>query len=137
MQALPLSFYHENEPGDLMSRMVNDTSNVGTLFSQSIAQTVGSVISLIAIIIAMFLLDWRLAISTFAVIPLMIALTFYFSKKSRKAFRVSAKSLGDLSSTIEQDLQMIRETQSFAREAINVANFEEEMPITETRMCMP
>ncbi len=125
MQKLSLGFYHDNEPGDLMSRMVNDTSNVGTLFSQSIAQTVGSFISLIAIIIAMFLLDWRLAISTFVVIPLMIALTFYFSKKSRKAFQVSSKSLGDLSSQIEENLRMVRESQSFAREAVNVDNFEE------------
>lgn len=125
MQKLPLSFYHENDPGDLMSRMVNDSSNVGTLFSQSIAQTVGSLISLVAIIIAMFILDWRLALSTFLVIPIMIWLTLFFSKKSRAAFQVSSKSLGDLSSNIEEDLRMIRETQSFARQAINVNNFEE------------
>ncbi len=126
MQRLSLGFYHENDPGDLMSRMINDTSNVGTLFSQSIARTVGSFISLIAIIIAMFALDWRLAISTFVVIPLMVMLTFYFSKKTRKAFQVSSKSLGDMSATIETDLRMIRETQSFAREAINVEDFEED-----------
>ncbi len=126
MQKLSLGFYHDNDPGDLMSRMSNDSSNVGTLFSQSIAQTMGSLISLLAILVAMFSLDWRLALSTFVVIPLMIWLTFYYSKKTRKAFQVSSKSLGDMSSTIEEDLRMVRESQSFAREAINVAHFEED-----------
>ncbi len=125
MQGLPIQFYHDNEPGDLMSRLINDTSNVGTLFSQSIAQTVGSLVGLIAILIAMFLLDWRMALSTFSVIPIMIWLTFYFSKKSRIAFQKSTKSMGTLSSNIEEDLRLIRESQSFAREALTVEHFQD------------
>ncbi len=125
MQKLPLQFYHDNEPGDLMSRLINDSSNVGTLFSQSIAQTVGSVVGLLAIVIAMFLLDWRMALSTFSVIPIMIWLTFYFSKRSRIAFQKSTKSMGTLSSNIEEDLRLVRESQSFAREALTMEQFEQ------------
>ncbi len=124
MQQLPLSFYHNNEPGDLMSRLINDTNSVGTLFQQSIAQTLGSIISLVAILIAMFLMDWRLATATCSVIPLMVWLSIYFSKKSRKAFAKSRKSLGDLSSNLEENLRMIRESQAFVRQGINVADFE-------------
>ncbi len=125
MQQLSLGFYYENEPGDLMSRLINDTSNVGTLFSQSIAQTLGSSISLIAILIAMFVLDWRLALATFLIVPIMIWLTIYFSKRSRKAFQKSSKSLGDLSSNIEEELRLVRESQSFAREAFTISMFEQ------------
>ncbi len=126
MQKLSLRFYHDNEPGDLMSRLVNDTSNVGTLFSQSIAQTLGSVVSLVAIIIAMFIMDWRMALSTFAVLPLMAILSVYFSRRSRKAFEKATKSMGDLSSNIEENLRMVRESQAFLRQGVNVADFEEE-----------
>ncbi len=126
MQKLSLNFYHDNEPGDLMSRLVNDTSNVGQLFSQSIAQTVGSVVSLIAIIIAMFIMDWRLALSTFVVLPLMAILSVYFSKKSRKAFEKATKSMGDLSANIEENLRMVRESQAFLRQGLNVSDFEAE-----------
>lgn len=125
MQRLSLGFYYDNEPGDLMSRLINDTSNVGQLFSQSIAQTFGSVVSLIAVIIGMFILDWRLALSTFAVIPIMVYLTFYFSKRSRKAFQKSTKALGDLSANVEEDLRMIRESQSFAREQVAISEFDQ------------
>ncbi|MEM7738434.1 MAG: ABC transporter ATP-binding protein [Deinococcota bacterium] len=124
LQRLSLSFYHNNPAGDLMSRLVNDTDTIGTLFSQSLTQALGSVFSLFAILIAMFALDWRLALATCAVLPIMIFLTFYFSRRSRQAYRRARKALGELSAELEENLGMIRESQAFARTAINVAHFE-------------
>ncbi len=124
IQPLPLSFFFRNEPGDLMSRLINDTNSIGTLFSQSIAQTLGSVISLLAIIVAMLIMDWRMALATSCVIPFMIWLSIYFSKKSRKAYAISRKSLGELSSDLEENLRMIKESQAFVRQGMNIAHFE-------------
>ncbi len=126
MQRLSLSYYHNHETGDLMSRLINDTATIGTLFSQSLTQSLGSIFGLIAVLIAMFLLDWRLALATCAVLPFMILLTFYFSKRSRDAYRRARKALGQLSADLEQDLSMVRESQAFARTALNVAHFEED-----------
>ncbi len=126
MQRLSLSYYHNHETGDLMSRLINDTATIGTLFSQSLTQSLGSIFGLIAVLIAMFLLDWRLALATCAVLPFMILLTFYFSKRSRDAYRLARKALGQLSADLEQDLSMVRESQAFARTALNVAHFEED-----------
>ncbi len=125
MQGLSLGFYSQNEAGDLMSRLINDSSTIGNLFQQSITQTFGSVVSLISVLVVMFALDWRLSLATCSVIPFMLYLSIYFARKSRKAFEKTRKSMGELSSTIEENLRMVRESQSFVRQALNIEEFQE------------
>lgn len=124
VQQLSLGFFFEHEAGDLMSRLVNDTDTIGTLFSQSLVQSLGSLFALIAVIIGMFALNWRMALVTVMIVPVMIVLTFYFSARSREAFRRSRETLGQLSADLEEDLSMVRESQSFARTALDIAHFE-------------
>ncbi len=126
LQRLPLDFYYKNESGDLMSRLLNDTDALGSLFSQSIIQTLGSVMSLIAIIIAMFSMNVQLSLVACAVVPVMIYLSFYFARKSRKAFAKSRETLGNLSTNIEENLRLVRESQAYVRQAINISHFDQE-----------
>lgn len=126
LQRLSLDFYYKNEAGDLMSRLVNDTGAIGTLFSQSLSQSLGSLFSLVAIVIAMFLLDWRLALVTVLILPLMIWVTLYYSRQSREAFRKTRETLGTLSAELESELSMVRESQAFARTALDIEEFEHE-----------
>ncbi len=124
MQRLPLDFYYKNESGDLMSRLLNDTDSLSSLFSQSIIQTLSSVLGLIAIVIAMFSMNVKLSLVACAILPVMVWLSLYFARKSRKAFAKSRVTLGNLSSNIEENLRLVRESQAFARQAINIHNFE-------------
>ena len=126
LQSLSLGFYDENEAGDLMSRLGNDTDAIGSLFSNSLTQSLGSLFSLFAILIAMLLLNVQLAIATVLILPIMIVATWYFSTRSRDAFRTTRKTLGQLSSDLEQGLGMVREAQSFARTALEIEHFAED-----------
>ncbi|MEM7333809.1 MAG: ABC transporter ATP-binding protein [Chloroflexota bacterium] len=126
LQKLSLNYYFENEAGDLMSRLVNDTDTIGNLFSQSLVQSLGSIFSLIALLIAMLLLNVQLALVTILILPVMIVATFYFSARSRVAFRETRQTLGNLSADIESSLSMVRESQSFARTALDIAEFQED-----------
>ena len=124
LQKLSLSYFHDHEAGDLMSRLINDTDAIGTLFSQSLVQSLGSFFSLFAVLFAMFALNVQLALVTFLILPVMILVTIYFSRRSRVAYRRTREALGQLSADLEEELSLVRESQSFARTALDVAEFE-------------
>lgn len=126
VQRLDLGYFAKQGTGDLMSRLVNDIDTIGNLFSQSLTQALGSIFSLVGVIIAMFALDWRLAIATLIILPFMFATTSFFSAQSRTLFRVTRQTLGRLSSTLEEGLSSVREAQAFVRTAQNLQQFEQD-----------
>ena len=87
IQRLSLRFFDRQPAGDLISRLTNDTDVLNQLFSQGLVQVLGSLFGLIGILIAMLALDWRLALASSVVIPIMLLLTNVFSRLSRRAFR--------------------------------------------------
>ncbi len=124
VQRLSLGYFQKHGAGDLMSRLVNDTDVIGTLFSQTLMQSLGSLVGLVGIIIAMFALNVPLSLSTVIILPVMILTTIYFSRRSRVAFQETRRTLGQLSTDLEENLSTVRESQSFARTNINIAQFD-------------
>ena len=106
-----------------MSRLVNDVEVLNTLFSQGIAQTLGSVVGLVGIVVAMLLLEWRLALASFLVIPLMLLVTGLFARLARRAFRRTREAIGDVSSDIQEDLGGVKVAQAFNRTDLNTERF--------------
>ena len=126
LQRLSMSFFSKQGTGDLMSRLVNDTTAVGNLFGQGLAQSLGPLFGLVGVVIGMLALSWQLALATFAVLPLMILLTVWFSRRARAVYRVTRRTIGDLSSELEEEFGMVRETQAFLdRVTYNEAHFRE------------
>jgi len=125
VQKLDKGFFDRHGTGDLMSRLVNDVEVLNTLFSQGIAQTVGSVVGLAGIIVAMLLLDWRLALASFLVIPLMLLTTGVFARLARRAFRRTRQAIGDVSSDIQEDIGGVKVAQAFNRTELNTERFRE------------
>ena len=113
LQTLSLAFFSKQGAGDLMSRLVNDTTAVGNLFGQGLAQSLGPLFGLVGVVVGMFALSWPLALATLAILPVMIVLTVWFSRRARVAFRVTRQTIGDLSAELEEEFGMIRETQAF------------------------
>jgi ABC-type multidrug transport system fused ATPase/permease subunit len=125
VQVLPVTYFDKNQTGDLMSRLVNDIQTINQLLSQGFTQVVGSIFSLIGIIIAMFVLNLQLALVSFVTIPLMIWVTYIFAQRSRIAFRLTRTALGDVSSELEEELTGIRVAQAYNRTGTNIRQFAE------------
>ena len=123
IQRLDKRFFDRHDAGDLMSRLVNDVEVLNTLFSQGIAQTLGSVVGLVGILVAMLLLEWRLAVASFLVIPLMLLVTGLFARLARRAFRRTREAIGDVSSDIQEDLGGVKVAQAFNRTDLNTERF--------------
>lgn len=115
IQRLSLGYFDRQPAGQLMSRLVNDTDVLNQLFSQGAIQVLGSLFGLLGILIAMFALDWRLALASFVVVPALLLLTNLFSQLSRRAFRRARESIGDVSAEIQEDIAAVRVAQAFNR----------------------
>lgn len=125
LQHLPLRYFDKRPVGDLMSRVLNDVDTLNQLFSQGIAQLLGSLFSLIGILIMMFYFQWNLALASFLIIPIMLLLTSFFARRARRAFRVTRQTVGDVTANLQEDIVGVREAQAFNRTEENIERFRE------------
>jgi ATP-binding cassette subfamily B multidrug efflux pump len=125
LQRLPLGYFDRHPVGDLMSRVTNDVDTLNQLLSQGITQLLGSLFSLIGIVVAMLILDWRLALVCFAIIPLMLLTNVFFARRARRAFRTTRETVGDVTAGLQEEIIGVREAQAFNRTATNIERFRE------------
>lgn len=125
LQRMSLRFFDRRPAGELMSRVVNDTEVITQLMGQGLVQVLGSLFGLIGILVAMLALDWRLALASFVVIPVMLWMTGFFSQLSRRAFRRTRATIGDVSADIQEEIAGVKVAQAFTRTALNQQRFAE------------
>jgi len=125
IQELSLAFFDQHESGDLMSRLTNDTDEINRVLTMGLNRFFLSVLTLVGILLAMLVLNWRLALVSFSVLPIMVLSTVYFSGRARRAFRVTRKTIGGVSAELEENIAGVKVAQAFSREQANVEAFRE------------
>jgi len=120
---LDVGYFEAVESGDLMSRLINDIEQVNSFLSQGFRRLLSSAFSLIATLIAMLIVDWRLAAATLLVVPIMLGVTRLFGYIARKAFRRRQEAIGDVSATLAEELAGIKVAQAFNRTDRNRTQF--------------
>jgi ATP-binding cassette subfamily B multidrug efflux pump len=122
---LPLRYFDRRPVGDLMSRVTNDVDTLNQLLSQGLTQLLGSFFSLIGIVVAMLVLDWRLALVCFTIIPVMLLTNVFFARRARRAFRTTRETVGDVTAGLQEEIVGVREAQAFNRTEANIERFRE------------
>jgi ATP-binding cassette, subfamily B, multidrug efflux pump len=117
LQILPVRFFDANPAGELMSRLTNDVEAINQAVSQNITSLLASVLSMVGILVAMFVLDFRLALASLFVVPLMLAFTEFVARYTRKGFRELQKSLGQLNAVMEETISGQKVIKAFRRNA--------------------
>jgi ATP-binding cassette, subfamily B, multidrug efflux pump len=117
LHALSLNFYNNYSVGRLMSRLISDVGVLQDFISWSLTGLTRAGFTLLGIVVAMLVLNWRLALVTFAVLPLMIILTNYWRSRVREAYRATRQRLSLINGYLNESLTGIRVTKSFTREA--------------------
>ena len=123
LQRLSLSFFDRNPAGELMSRLTNDIDAINQAVSQNVIALLASVLSMGGILVAMFLLDARLALVSLLVVPLMLWFTGYVARYTRRGFRRLQKSLGELNGVMEETISGQRVVKAFRRNESAVEEF--------------
>ena len=125
LQALSLRFFDQNPAGELMSRLTNDIDAINQAVSSNITALLGSVLSLVGIIAAMFLLNVWLALSSLLVIPIMFWFTSFVARYTRRGFRELQKNLGELNGAMEETISGQRVVKAYRRTATALDKFKE------------
>ncbi|MBA2671411.1 MAG: ABC transporter ATP-binding protein, partial [Gemmatimonadetes bacterium] len=125
LQRLSLRFFDRNPVGRLMTRVTNDVEVLNELFSSGIVTVFGDLFTLIFIVAAMLIMDWRLALVTFTVLPFVFATAFIFRGLVRKISWVIRIRLAKINSVLHEHLSGIRVVQLFGREKAATRRFEQ------------
>src|SRR5438034_2485486 len=124
LQRLSLGFYERNRAGVIISRLTNDVEALDQLVTDGVSSLVQNTLTLLGTAILLFVLDWRLALATLAVIPLMSAATAIFRSRSSRAYAAVRERLGLVTATLAEDIAGMRVVQAFSRERANTRNFQ-------------
>ena len=116
MQRLTLRFYEDKQTGQMMSRVINDTDLFERLISHAVPDVLVNVITLVAISIVLFSMNWQLALLSMVPIPLVIMSLRIYARYVRPAFRTRQRELGDLNAMLNDNISGIREIKAFTRE---------------------
>jgi ABC-type multidrug transport system fused ATPase/permease subunit len=124
IQQLSVAYFDRVESGDLMSRLVNDVDTLNSFLGQTFRRIFGAGLAVVATVAGMLLTDWRLALATLIIVPVMWVTTKAFSLVARIAYRRTRQSIGDVSTSLADELAGIRVSQSFARTGVNMEAFD-------------
>ena len=124
IQRLTLDFFESRETGDLMSRLINDTQVINDMFGQGLMRVLRMGLTMVGIILSMIALNWRLALASYLVLPIMVGATIFFSRRVRRAFRRTRKTIGEVSAELQENIAGVREVQAFAREDETMSEFQ-------------
>lgn len=125
IQRMSLSFFDRNPVGRLLTRLTNDVDALNEFISQGMVALLGDGSRLIFIIITMLLINWRLALISFAVLPFVIIATIFFQRVMRSSFRQVRQRLARINAYLNEQITGILVTQLFNREELSRIRFAE------------
>jgi ABC-type multidrug transport system fused ATPase/permease subunit len=123
LQELSLGYHDTHIVGVTVSRVMNDVATINDLLSQGIITLIGDLFVLVGIIVVMLTMNLRLALLTFTVLPLMVLVTLWFSRRARVAYRETRTSVAKVVGGLAEDIAGVRVIQAFGQEDTSQENF--------------
>jgi len=124
LQALPLGYHDTHIVGVTISWVINDVAVINDLLSQGLIDLISGSVVLVGIVVVMFSMSPRLALLSFAVLPLMILATSLFARHARAAFRQTRARVAAVVGGMAEDISGMRVIQAFAQEDTSRERFE-------------
>ncbi len=124
LQRLDLAFFDRNPVGRLMTRVTSDVEVLNEMFTSGVVTIFGDVFTLVFIVIAMLLLDWRLALVTFTVLPVVFFAAWLFRKRVRQAYRDIRVRIARINAYLQEHISGITVVQLFRQEQPTEDRFE-------------
>ncbi|HSP72155.1 MAG TPA: ABC transporter ATP-binding protein [Gaiellaceae bacterium] len=106
LQRLSLAFFTRTRTGEVQSRISNDIGGVDTVVTSTATSIVSNVTTVIATTVAMFLLDWRLALFALGLIPIFVLLTRRIGRERQQITTSRQRTLADISTLVEESLSV-------------------------------
>ena len=124
LQTLPLRYFDRFTHGELMSRLANDVENISNVLNESVTQLISSILGILGVGIVMFLINVRLAIVSLVTLPLMVFISQFVAKRTRRGFRQQQEHLGNLNGMIEETITGQRVIKAYGQEQATINRFD-------------
>ena len=120
---LKMRYFDKSSIGVLVTRAVNDMERIGEIFSSGLFEMASDVLKMLVITIVMFVIDWKLALISYATMPLILYFTRWFQRSMNAAFVEVRKEVANLNSFLQERISGIKIVQLFAQEREELENF--------------
>ena len=120
---LKMRYFDKSSIGVLVTRAVNDMERIGEIFSSGLFEMASDVLKMLVITIVMFIIDWKLALISYATMPLILYFTRWFQRSMNAAFVEVRKEVANLNSFVQERISGIKIVQLFAQEREELENF--------------
>ncbi|MDX1502333.1 MAG: ABC transporter ATP-binding protein [Thermoanaerobaculia bacterium] len=124
LQRLPVPFFDRHPIGRLVTRVTNDVDALNELFTSGVVSIFGDLALLLGIVAVLFWLDWRLALVTFSILPLLALLTLWFKIRARQSYRDVRVKLAGINTFLQEHLTGMAVVQLFNRERHAMREFQ-------------
>jgi ATP-binding cassette subfamily B protein len=125
LQRLPVQFYDRNPVGRLMTRLTTDVDALNEMFTAGVIVIFGDLAMIFYIVIWMFQVNWRLSLVSFAILPLLAALTIWFRLGARSAFREVRVRIARINAFLQEHITGMPVVQLFNREEKEMRKFDQ------------
>ncbi|MFY9611501.1 MAG: ABC transporter ATP-binding protein, partial [Blastocatellia bacterium] len=125
LQKLPVQFYDRNPVGRLMTRLTTDVDALNEMFTAGVIAIFGDVAMIVYIVIWMFQVNWKLALVSFAILPLLAGLTTWFRRGARSSFREVRVRIARINAFLQEHITGMPVVQLFNRESKELRKFDE------------
>ena len=126
LQRLSMSFYDKHKTGTIMSYVTNDVSALQSAMVENVVEMITETVILVASIVMMIYLDWKLFLVTFATFPVVLFFIDSFGKRIRKSGSRIQEAAADITSVLQEVASSPRVIKSFVREGYEVDRFDKE-----------
>ena len=124
LQQLDIRFFDRNPVGRLMTRVTTDVDVLNDLFTAGVVSVFGDVFTLAGIMVVLVTMDWRLALVTFSVLPLIVLVTQWFRRNVRESYRTVRLWIARINAFLQEHITGMATVQLFRREASSFARFD-------------
>jgi ATP-binding cassette subfamily B multidrug efflux pump len=124
LQRVDVAYYDRHAVGRLMTRVTSDVDALNDLFSSGVVAVFGDAFMLAGIIGVVLWMDWRLALVTFSVLPLIFYVTHWFRRHVRESYREVRTWVARINAFLQENLTGMATVQLFRREGRNYERFE-------------
>ncbi len=124
IQSLSCRFFDTTPVGKIVTRVTNDIEALNQMFSGVLVHLFRNIVQIIGYAVVMLLLDWKLALWSFILLPVVVVLTLVFRYMAREAYRLSRTRLTDINTFLSEHISGMRIIQIFGREKRKYEEFE-------------
>lgn len=128
LQRQPLRFFTSTRTGEIQSRLSNDVGGIQSVVTDTATSVVSNVAVALSTVVAMWLIDWRLALVSLGMIPVFAAITYRVGMERRKLAGATQRTMADLSALTEETLSVsgVLLTKAFGRQSYQTARYADE-----------